>query len=262
MTIERFDGLPVPGAFSRGSRVFAAFDWRIMALEPHGPPILAKAQEGNVTMLRYFPPQHHAPLTSTSGHYSNAQSINSEDTVTWSVFGAANPAPWLPDLLALAFGSSARPSAWTTKLWERTPHPDTGNPAHGPEADGQLDAPGWRYVIEAKWLSDLDGNQGAGKDSTQLDMRAHAARAGGLPPDRCGVLVIAPSPARYEFGRQKAKSVFREYFEPVGDSHRSLPKATALGAVAVTWEGIAALLEKHPSFARVRQYLDWRLSHT
>ena len=61
-------------------------------------------------MLRNFPPKDHAQLTSTLGHYSNVQSINSEETVTWSVFGAANPTPWLPDLRALAFGPAVRPS--------------------------------------------------------------------------------------------------------------------------------------------------------
>src|SRR4051812_24341250 len=108
MTIQRFDGITIDGARSHGSGVFAAHDWRLMALEPHGAPIIAKANQSSTKTLRSFLSIDHAALTSTLGHYSSVQSINSEDTVTWSVFGATDPTPWLSDLLTVTFGPAIR----------------------------------------------------------------------------------------------------------------------------------------------------------
>ena len=260
MRIVRHDGRDVDGERSgtAATGVFAAFDWRQLALDPIGPRLISKAAQNAATMLRHFQPQFHAQLTADLGHYSNLQSINSEDTVSGSVFESHDPKYWLNAMLDAAFGVAARPSAWRVGLWERTVHPDTGTTANGPEADVVLDAEGWRYVIEAKWLSDVEDGQGAGRNLTQLDLRAHHAAAGGAPQSQRGVIAIVPTPQRYLC---KSRPVFSSYFEPDGSTYRALPRAVALGAQVVTWESIAGLLARSPTTANVKDYLLWRLSN-
>lgn len=257
MCITRYDELEIPGARSRGAgRVFSAIDWAHFALEPIGPEILRKAESSSASLNAYDGRLHRA-LTAVLGRYSAVQSENSEDTVTWSVFGAVDPNPWLPLLLNAAFANRTHTRSWNRRLWDQLPHPQTGGKM-GPEADvifDAADAPDWRYVVEAKWLSDIGKNLGIGDDMTQLDFHAATARATGTP-GQCGVLVIAPSPQRY---LRTSHPIFSTYFEAVGDGYRALDRAKALEAKAVTWEAIVAMLRAHPDHVRVADYLDWRL---
>ena len=66
----RYDGVAVHGAQSGGG-VFAAFDWRHLALEPVGPRLISKAAEDAASMLRHFAPQFKTQLTAVLGHYTN-----------------------------------------------------------------------------------------------------------------------------------------------------------------------------------------------
>ena len=124
------------------------------------------------------------------------QSVNSEDTVTWSVFQAPRE-PWISLLLERAFGKLIVRNARDIHFWERDVHPDTGGTECGPEADVDLRAQGWRYVVEAKWRADLDHQQGKDGKVDQLQMRASSAQRGPTPASQRGALVIAPSPTRY-----------------------------------------------------------------
>ncbi len=255
-TIQRFDGRTIEGSRSTGSGVFAAFDWEQM-VPALGPAIEGKAltEQGRVAD---FPLADHDRLKAKLGHYSKVQSANSEDTVTWTVFGLGNNVDWLPELLDFAFGRTPRPVEWQTRLWCRDPHPDTGSTANGPEADVVLTAPGWRFDFEAKWLQDIDGKQGKSRTLSQLDMRANSARLSADEESQWGVLVIAPSSHIYPKARSSS-SVFRRYFEPSINGYRSRTTARDLHAAIVTWEQILAILQNHPAQQSRADYLDWRL---
>ena len=154
VTIERWDGREMHGVRSRGSSVFAALDWRDLVLAT-GSPIEAKAVLPS-KQLRSFSSEAQRYLTQCDGRYCDLQSINSEDTVTWSVFGVCPVELWAGDLLNLAFGQMKRPSNWTVRFWARLSHPETGVTGHGPEADLTLEADGdWFFAIEAKWRNDI-----------------------------------------------------------------------------------------------------------
>jgi hypothetical protein len=252
-TLVRYDGFVIGGARSRGSGVFAAFDWRHLTLNP-GPEIEAKAYKPS--RIDSFDRTDHEDLSRLLGHYSDVQSINSEDTVTWSCFRGQSVDRWIDAFVDEAFGSGGR-SPWSRPiLWDRRQHPDGTGTVNGPEADVILESPGtdgqaWRYVVEAKWLADLDGRQGADRTRTQVDMRLHTARYGDIARNHSGVIVVCPSPKRY-FRRGGRKDVFSRYFEPDGESYIS---KIATDAQVITWERIAAL-----AGGELEEYLSWRLN--
>jgi hypothetical protein len=175
--------------------------------------------------------------------------------VTWAAFGSVVGDRVIGSVLDVAFGKTARPAAWTRKFWPRYNHPDTDSP-RGPEPDLVLDAPGWRYVVEAKWRADIDGRQGADGRTSQLAMRAGVAREVG-DTSRRGVLVIVPGPSRYAISRNSA---FARFFEPDGDAYRALPPARALEARAITWERVTETIEQALGEVEVVTYLRWRLN--
>ncbi len=255
-SIRGFDGRMIQGSRSLGSGVFAAFDWHDMVLKP-GPPITRKALS-ETGRTSDFPLEDRDKLAAKLGHYSKLQSANSEDTVTWSVFGAQPFAAWLPPLLARVFQEPVLPSEWSAHFWERQAHPDTGLVTHGPESEITLKSPGWCIEIESKWLSDLDGLQGSAKNISQVEMRAHTAQQNAGDNGKWGVLVIAPGAPRYP-PAAKGTSVFRAYFNVEGDSYLCLPCAESLRAKVITWEDLASVLAAHPGYEVVAAYLRWRL---
>lgn len=255
-TIRRWDGKVVQGARSTGSGVFAAFDWRDMVLHP-GIPIEKKAGTDS-GRIRDFAPADHAALTAVLGRYSKVQSINSEDSVTWSVFGALSPDVWLDELLTEAFGSGA-PTTWALKFWERIAHPQVGSVRNGPEADVVMVSPKRSVVCEAKWNADLGGDQGVNKDMSQLQMRAYAAERCCPAGGEWKVLVLALSPTRYKH-LQSGVSNFGRYFEADRDGYRPKANAQALQCAAVTWNQVLRVLRRHPSHAEAAAYLEWRLA--
>lgn len=242
--MKRYDGLEITGAYSRDG-VFAAHDWRQMALRP-GPSIIQKAAQPSDTLLA-FEPEQRMDLTRVLGHYSAVQSINSEDTVTWSAFGTTPGQEWICPVLDIAFGTARRSPEWTVALWKTTGHPD--GRGRGPEADVIIDAVGApeRYVVEAKWMSDIDEKQGADKSRTQIDMRFFTASELGTPPEHSGVLVVVPSASRYLV---QAQPVFRRYFDVKNGAYFSKVARLAV----VTWEHVAEIMG-----GEVRKYLEWRL---
>lgn len=253
-TIHSFDGTSIEGSRSR-SGVFAAFDWERLVLPPIGAAILSKARHSANGRLKSFPPEDHQQLKDKLGHYSDVQSINCEDTVMWSVFGCADQEAWSTDILTEVFGYASRPRNWQMKLWSRIPHPDTGLIESGPESDCVLQNGMWRYVIEAKWASDISRHK-HGKD--QLEMRAYQAQLDAVSPETSGVIVLVPSPARYPCAHN-GSTIFRQYFEPAGDSYAQLDLAKARNARALTWERLVELIRGRGR-PRLREYLEWRLS--
>ena len=254
-TKSSWAGQPISGTLSTGSQVFAALDWQDMVIQV-GDPIRRKACDPS-GQIRAFDIADQKALKARYGRYSNLQSINSEDTVTWSIFGCASPEPWLGTLFETVFGVAERPTNWTLDFWQRTPHPDTGSSNHGPEHDIIFQSPDWRYAGEAKWTRDIDGAQGRSRTISQLEMRAHWASSG-IPSDQWGVIVIAPQSKLYKPARS-AESVFRRYFTPSKDKYIPTLQADAISARAITWEQILEIVTGRTGFEEVAAYLKWRL---
>lgn len=254
-SITDYQGRVVRGSRSRGSGVFAAFNWRDMVLNP-GPEIIRKASQK--ARLSDFPPEDQEELAACLGHYSPVQSANSEDTVTWSVFGASPLQAWLPGVLAEVFDEPLPSSPWSARFWQRQAHPDTGDEQRGPESEITLLAGKWCIEVEAKWLSDLDGRQGKTGNKSQVDMRAHTARQNSGPDGKYGVLIVAPSPQRYP-PSQRLDSVFRRYFDIDGDSYACRDCAAQVNARVITWESIADVLDRAQPLSSTAAYLRWRL---
>jgi hypothetical protein len=111
------------------------------------------------------------------GHYSDLQSLNSEDAVTWSFFGnLAYSSP--SDRLATfnhvleRFGLSGvddSPMCW---LWRRLPHPEKPESSGGPEIDFGFLSTSTLLLGEAKWNSALGIGQGVDGNRSQLYLRA------------------------------------------------------------------------------------------
>lgn len=254
-TITRWDGKTIHGVSSTGSGVFAAYDWKDMVFGAVAGPIEQKAACGS-KQARAFSDEDLHDLRRLYGRYSDVQSVNSEDTVTWSVFAGSERAKWLSALIDEAFGHQACCREWSLQFWQRTPHPDTGESASGPEADVLVSAQDHFYVVEAKWTSDLGKAQGAARDKTQLEMRH--GQAIGSECRNTGVLVIAPRPAVYSHAHVE-RSVFRRYFVPDGNGYARTAAAEHLKAVCVTWERIAELMDLCGEGDRAA-YLRWRLA--
>lgn len=255
--IVRYDGREILGSRSRGSGVFAAFDWKDLVFGNTTGAIVRKAEaKSNVND---FPVEDRERLTKVLGHYSQVQSINCEDTVTWAVF-QDRLHPWVPDLLRSAAPHRELPDVWRAELWVPSQHPRRPTATRRPEADAMLHGDDWCYAVEAKWLHDIGLHSGSGYQDTQLDYRAHAAREQTGNSATSGVLVIVPSPERYP-PADDAKSVFRRYFSVAGDRYHPTQAARDLEAVIVTWEEIADRLKwgtiAHQDCGR---YLTWRLS--
>jgi hypothetical protein len=94
------------------------------------------------------------------GHYSDLQSLNSEDAVTWSFFGGLTYAP-AADRLAVfnrvlesvnATLVDDPPICW---LWRRLPHPEKPESSGGPEIDFAFLSKSTLVLGEAKWNSGL-----------------------------------------------------------------------------------------------------------
>lgn len=255
-TMFGYDGREIRGARSRRSGVFAAYDWKDMVVGSTTGAIQKKVREKADAELANFPVGERRALSQVLGHYSRIQSIRSEDAVTWSVF-QGNLDKWLSGLLDELFPGTAHPSAWGAEFWIRSPHPDTGNIVHGPEADAILHATGWRYVVEAKWLADIDGDQGTARAATQLDFRSYVARLDTGEERQSGVIVVTPRPNLYPPARNE-KSVFRRYFEVDGERYRPTGLADELDARAVTWEEISQRLAQVTELGNVVKYLEWK----
>lgn len=111
------------------------------------------------------------------GHYSDIQSLNSEDAVTWSFFGNlahASPSDRLATFNRILeqVGVSRVddfPICW---LWRRLPHPEKPESSGGPEIDFGFLSNSTLVLGEAKWNSGLGIGQGVGGNRSQLYLRA------------------------------------------------------------------------------------------
>ena len=116
---------------------------------------------------RAFDATELAAATETLGFYSDLQSLNSEDAITWSYSGsflAESPEAraaflnWL--LQQVDLGELAGSERCGIDLWRRIPHPDPPDLAGGPELDVVLDGDEAVVFLKAKWRSKEGAGQG------------------------------------------------------------------------------------------------------
>ncbi len=266
--IRRWDGEVIEGVASRGpSATFAALDWR--DLVPGAPELDLAPKVKKSSRLGSFEPDDRDALQARDGVYSDLQSINSEDTVTWAAFRASRRGAWLASGLREAFQDDSLPENWTTTLWSSSPGPSPD--ATPPEADADLrsttDKASFHITVESKWKQDLKDGQDVTRSWNQLDMRAYVARGPELAPsDRHGVLVLVPPPALYA-----AQAVFSRYFEAQDSVFVPREPANALPAPpndrgvattrarALTWSRVAELADQAGD-RELGDYLRWRLA--
>jgi hypothetical protein len=185
--------------------------------------------------------------TGPLGYYTDLQSLNSEDALTWSVFGPVLYATevvrrqWVSELmkrLKIESNLNSTPHLW---LWQRIPHPDTLVPG-GPEIDFGIQTD--RAVIfgEAKWKSKVACGQGKQKDKDQIVLRREFFEKYGenVFPNHSEFVVL---------GISKNGNMLTDSDAQMGEKNLRLRD--------LTWDQVCQI-ESHPYFEEVNRYLDWK----
>jgi hypothetical protein len=184
----------------------------------------------------------------TLGHYSDLQSLNSEDAITWSYFGpflVEAPAArarflnWLLEQVDLSV--FARSTRCGIDLWRRIPHPEKPESSGGPELDVVLDGDAAVVFAEAKWLSKEATNQGLSKAKGQLELRR----------DFLGKI------GRRIYGERGLVVIGIVLDEPLAAV--TPPDAHGVHTASIRWEELAQF-PKHPKRDEFRRYLAWKRS--
>ena len=209
------------------------------------PEIVQKLYKSR--QIRAFSGEDKTICMSGVGFYCDLQSINSEDAITWSIFGTAARAPqlelelWLSDLMSLLALPDVDTSGAEVFLWRRIPHPDNLVPG-GPEIDVGISTSNALILGEAKWQSGVGTAQGKKKDKDQIQLR--------------GEFLLNQVPKFYPSCSEVAVlgiSLFENAFvdtTPEGIAFRS-----------TTWDKICSL-QSHPHSNELQRYLKWKKEHT
>lgn len=114
---------------------------------------------------------------SSFGYYSDLQSINSEDAITWSVFGSLSRycndirTNYVNDLIKkIGCHDIEDTRSSEISLWRRLPHPGNLTPG-GPEIDFLIQTENTLVLGESKWKSKIGINQGVKGDQDQIGLR-------------------------------------------------------------------------------------------
>lgn len=138
------------------------------------PPIEIVSKIVKSNHVNDFEDKYHKELEGNKRFYTDLQSINSEDAITWSLFGYISK---LDDKVRLDFFNEflskiglENDEYCEIKLWQRLPHPDT-YVSGGPEIDVILIGKINFIIIECKWNSKFGEKQGIKKDQNQMQIR-------------------------------------------------------------------------------------------
>jgi hypothetical protein len=181
------------------------------------------------------------------GHYSDLQSLNSEDALTWSFFGPLiyGGPEWRSHFATSLFKQLGFPLPTTVSiwLWRRIPHPEKCTSNGGPEIDFGIQSEDVMVLGEAKWNSAIATRQGVSRNRSQQDLRqAHCTG----------------------FGLKAAPAIRNWVLLGVGRGSDVL-KCTAtspnLTVANRSWNQIAAMM---PDDLRqqLQQYLAWKTQHS
>ena len=140
------------------------------------PPIEIVSRLYKSEHISDFDESFQSELQKELGYYTNLQSINSEDALTWSLFGYISKqdnetrTKFVNELLEkLNFDNNQKKSV--INLWTRIPHPDTFGRG-GPEIDVFIQSEEYIFLIECKYKSEIGKNQGKEKNKDQLQIRS------------------------------------------------------------------------------------------
>ncbi|AWK51612.1 hypothetical protein DIC82_11505 [Clostridium beijerinckii] len=139
------------------------------------PPIEIVSKIVKSNHIYDYDGKYHEELSGIKHFYTDLQSINSEDAITWSLFGYISK---LDDRIRLDFFNEflskisllQNDDYCEIKLWQRLPHPDT-NVSGGPEIDVILIGKRNFIIIECKWNSKIAKKQGVSKNKDQMQIR-------------------------------------------------------------------------------------------
>ncbi len=182
-------------------------------------------------------------VLSSFDYNCDLKSINSEDAITWSVFGTVAHAPpevrsqWLKDFFALL----DLPTDGTEKshlfLWRRIPHPIT-KVMSGPEVDLAIITEETVLICEMKWNSQASIHKTDEGNFDQLQLRQKFI-------DRLGPAIF-PNQEIREVGL-----VYRRETE-IGDVLEKNPSLKF-----TTWDKVCSI-KSHPLPAEVECYYSWK----
>ena len=211
------------------------------------PELIQKIYQSR--QVRAFTDDHLTAATSGTGFYSDLQSIHSEDTITWSVFGPViytspeRREAFVRDLLSLVRidGSSAHANVW---LWRRLPHPDT-LVSGGPEIDFGIHTDD--VFVPAR--PNGDPLSAPPKASTATKTRSLWS----------GILRKIRVSSAADIGRFAVLGV--SWNGGIVDQMDAEADGVALHARDTTWDAITRITS-HPCAEEVRAYLQWRSRHS
>lgn len=199
-----------------------------------------------------FPQATRDAVEASLGRYTALQSINSEDALTWSVFGPLVYAPpamrerFVAELFDALELPASDPSGAVVWLWRRVPHPQTWV-SGGPEIDFGIQTRDTLVLGEAKWKSPEGIGQGVDGKATQLGLRdAYCGhdQVRGLYPDTRRFVVLGVS---------------------IDGTFSQLEGAESAGAPVLrrqrSWAALCAM-NSHPVRDEVERYLAWKTRHS
>jgi hypothetical protein len=201
--------------------------------------------------IRAFSTEDLNSLTACLGHYSDLQSIHSEDALTWAVFGPivyatrttqVDFAEQLCEALGLNVANDGDAHWW---LWRRIPHPDKPV-SGGPEVDVGLHFGDLVIFGEAKWGSGVGSGQGVGRQKDQITLRREWCQ--GL-----GARLFPPEQRFIVLGISRTGNMLSMRKGECANSN--------VGYRDITWDALAALAA-HPLSNELQQYLAWKAEHT
>lgn len=249
MNINDWNGNDMLVAKSKGGVIVTAHPFSNLiktGCEPWPPSeIVQKLYESR--HIQAFSAEERDICISGLGYYCDLQSLNSEDAITWSVFGTiaraeqAKRKAWLTDLFAMIQLPDTNVKSADIYLWRRVPHPDNRVPG-GPEIDVGILTENTIVLIEAKWLSKTGTGQGKGKNKDQIQLRGEYLNEYGtnIYGDRSQLVVLGISLNKEAFVNTVPEDImFR----------------------SITWEEICSL-NAHPIADEVRRYFKWKKKNT
>jgi hypothetical protein len=218
---------------------------------PFWPPseIVQKLYQSR--QVRAFDEPDLGAVTRTLSFYSDLQSLHSEDSITWSVFGTlaySNPlvqCAFVESLLKLLKVPTPSCTGTNIWLWRRIPHPDTLAPG-GPEIDFGIQTEHTIILGEAKWLSNVGQMQGKARNKDQIILRREFL-------EKYGKLLYGKVSNYILLGLSLHGGMLQEETLHLGHA--------VLHIRDTTWEKVCSI-ESHPASEEFRRYLDWKTANS
>jgi hypothetical protein len=251
--IPNWNGRNIVVAQSKGGVIATSdpFDNLICTGVAIWPPVEIVQKLYKSRQIRAFDDAEIEIVQKQLGYYSDIQSLNSEDAVTWSIFGTAAYAPlpmrerFVRSLYSTVNLDSINPNNTAIWLWRRLPHPDTLVPG-GPEIDFGIQTENSVLLGEAKWFSGVGKSQGKLNDKDQFTLRYELLVKYGkvLFPNVKQFIVLSVS---------LSGGLTAEKDENIGQ--------VLIRTRDIKWETIAGIND-HPNCTEVQRYLAWKKTYS